>query len=308
MSSAVSGLSAALYQDEGEEYVVTPALGSNRDICFVSKNHATNKVEIVVSGNNTPLSVSAAAPKLTINSATDGSGNATSTAAAIVAAVNADAGAFALFEARLPPGSTGAGVTGALAETTAHDGLAFTGLALVDSGDGLTWQAAAGSRYWDPDVPVTVYDDGVEVTEGYTVNYLRGSVTFDTAVAGTITVDGTRRSELALEKVLMLYDGKLKIEGKEIDTSNVDDSGWGSSIAGARTWELTANAFYYAGDVAISGIGVDYIWKFYSIDATSDSFVGHGSIQVMDYISANPDKAQERNITVKGRGELYPEA
>jgi len=29
---------------------------------------------------------------------------------------------------------------------------------------------------------------------------------------------------------------------------------------------------------------------------------------VMDYISANPDKAQERNITVKGRGELYPEA
>ena len=152
MSSAVSGLSAALYQDEGEEYVVTPALGSNRDICFVSKNHATNKVEIVVSGNNTPLSVSAAAPKLTINSATDGSGNATSTAAAIVAAVNADAGAFALFEARLPPGSTGAGVTGALAETTAHDGLAFTGLAWWTPG-----MASPGRQLPAPDTGIQMY-------------------------------------------------------------------------------------------------------------------------------------------------------
>jgi len=307
MSSAVSGLSAALYQDEGEEYVVTPALGSNRDICFVSLNHATNSVEIVVGGTTAPLSVAISGSKLTVTSAnTDGS--ATSTAKEIVDAINADAQAKTLFLARLPPGSTGAGVTGAMSEVHAADGVAFTGLALVDSGDGLTWQAATGSRYWDPDVPVTVYDDGAGVTSGYTVNYLRGSVTFDAVKSGTITIDGTRRSELALEKVLMLYDGKLKIEGKEIDTSNVDDSGWGSSIAGARTWELNANAFYYAGDVAISGIGVDYIWKFYSIDAISGSFVGHGSIQVMDYISANPDKAQERNITVKGRGELYPEA
>lgn len=307
MTSAISGVSAALYQDEGEEYVVTPALGSNRDICFVSKNHATNKVEIVVSGNNTPLSVSAAAPKLTINSATDGSGVATSTAAAIVAAVNADADAFALFEARLPPGSTGAGVTGALAETTAHDGLAFTGLALVDSGDGLTWQAAADSRYWDPGVAVTVYDDGSEVTSGYTINYLRGSVTFDTAKTGTITVSGTRRSELAFEKVLMLYDGKLKISNKDISTTNNDDAGWESAIPGTVSWEMAANAYYYAGEVAIQA-GVGYLWKFYTIDVTSGSWIGKGAMSTQDYLAADPNKAQERNITVKGRGELYPEA
>lgn len=307
MTSAISGVSAALYQDEGEEYVVTPALGSNRDICFVSKNHTTNKVEIVVSGNDTPLSVSAVGPKLTINSATDGSGNATSTAADIVAAVNADADAFALFEARLPPGSTGAGVTGALAETTAHDGLAFTGLALVDSGDGLTWQAAAGSRYWDPGVAVTVYDDGSEVTSGYTINYLRGSVTFDAVKSGTITVDGTRRSQLAFEKVLMLYDGKLKISGKDIDTTNNDDAGWQSAIPGTVSWEMAANAYYYAGDVAIQ-VGVGYLWKFYTIDATSGSWIGKGAMSTQDYLAADPNKAQERNITVKGRGELYPEA
>src|SRR5574344_2094701 len=273
MSSAISGVSAALYQDEGEEYVVTPALGSNRDICFVSKNHATNSVEIIVSGNGTNLSVSVADSKLTINSATDGSGDASSTAAAIVAAVNADNDAKLLFEARLPPGSTGAGITGALTETHAADGLAFTGLSLVDSGDGLTWQAAAGSRYWDPEVAITVYDDGSEVTSGYTVNYLRGSVTFDTTKTGTITVSGTRRSELAFEKVLLLYDGKLKISGKDIPTTNNDDAGWESAIPGTVSWEMAANAYYYAGDVAIQA-GVGYLWKFYTIDVTSGSWIG----------------------------------
>jgi len=308
MTDSVSGLSAALYQDEGEEYVVTPALGSNRDICFVSKNGATNKVEIVVSGNNTPLSVSAVAPKLTINSATDGSGNATSTAAAIVAAVNADADAFALFEARLPPGSTGAGVTGALAETTAADGVTETALVLVDSGDHLIYQAAAGSRYWDPDAAITVYVDGSEVTSGFVINRLQGKVTFDTSQgADPVTADCTRRSELAFEKVLLLYDGKMKISNKDIPTTNNDDAGWESAIPGTTSWEMAANAYYYAGDVAIQA-GVAYLWKFYSIDAASDSWIGWGAMSTQDYLVADPNKAQERNITVKGRGELYPEA
>jgi predicted secreted protein len=37
-----------------------------------------------------------------------------------------------------------------------------------------------------------------------------------------------------------LSDLRLRIDGKEIDTSNVDDAGWGSSISGARSAEVTA--------------------------------------------------------------------
>jgi predicted secreted protein len=47
------------------------------------------------------------------------------------------------------------------------------------------------------------------------------------------TVDGT------YVKLAELSDLKLKIDAKDIDTSNVDDSGWGSSISGARSWEIT---------------------------------------------------------------------
>lgn len=36
----------------------------------------------------------------------------------------------------------------------------------------------------------------------------------------------------------------------EIDTSNVDDSGWGSSIAGARSWEVSASNNFIVTDPA----------------------------------------------------------
>jgi len=42
------------------------------------------------------------------------------------------------------------------------------------------------------------------------------------------------------EKLGELSDLRLRIDGREIDTSNVDDEGWGSSISGARSAEVTA--------------------------------------------------------------------
>jgi len=307
MTSAVSGLSAALFRDEPEEYVVTANLGSNRDVCFVSKNGTANKVEIVVGGVTAPLSVAVVGPKLTVTSAnTDGS--ATSTAADIVAAVNNDAGAAALFTARLPPGSTGAGVTGALAEKTAAAGVAFTALAMVDSGDHLTYQAAAGYRYWDPSETITIKSDGGAVSSGFTINELEGKVTFAASMDGhTITADGIRRSLLAFQKVTGLFDGKLKIDGKEIDTSSVDDAGWGSSILSSRSWEMSAGAFYYNGSIPLAALGEKYLWKFYSVLSTKPFCVGWGAITSMENLMANPNDAQKQTVTIKGAGALYME-
>ena len=307
MTSAVSGLSAALFRDEPEEYVVTAALGSNRDICFVSKNGTDASVEIIVSGSSTSLSIADSGTKITINSATNVGGVATSTAAAIVTAFNLDAEAAALFTARLPPGSTGAGVTGAMSETHAADGVATTGLSCVDSDDGLMFQAAAGSRYWDDSEAIKVYIGGVEATSGFTINYLQGKVTFDSDQTGTITVNCVRRSLLAFQKVFGMFEGKLKISGKEIDTSSVDDDGWGSSLIGSRSWELTAGTFFYDGGIPITAIAVKYLWKFYSVLATVPLCIGWGTITSIDNMTANPNEAQKQTITVKGAGELYME-
>lgn len=307
MTNAKSGLDAALFLDEPEEYVVTPALGSNRDICFVSKNHATNKVEIVVGETTAPLSVAVVGPKLTINSAnTDGS--ATSTAAQIVAAVNADEDAFALFKARLPPGSTGAGVTGELAEKTAAAGVAETALAMVDSGDHLTYQAAAGSRYWDSSKAITVKVDGSAVTTGFQINYIQGKVIFDESqTTSTITVVCTRRSLLAFEKVFGCFDVKLKIGTKDIDTTTGEDGGWTSSIPGAKSWEMSYGHYFYEGKIPITRIAVQYFWKLYSTLSSVPFAIGKGSIQSMENLLVDPNDAQKQTGTIKGSGELYLE-
>jgi len=306
MTSAVSGFSAALYKDEQNRYRVTPALGSNRDLCFACKVTSCPSIQILVSGNNTPLSVTVIDDDIVVHSATNASGVATSTALQIRDAVNADPTASALIEARLPPGQTGAGITGALDAGDVATGVAFVDLELVDSGDHLTFQAAAGSRYWDDSIALFIEDNG-SAASGFSVNYLRGSVTFEETKSGhTITASGTRRSELAFEKILLVYDGKLKIDGREIDTTSIDDDGWGNSISGRRSWDMTANAFYYAGESDLPDVADVLYWKIYAIKHTK-SFVGMGTLLSLDRIVANPDKAQERAITIKGDGEIYPE-
>jgi len=312
MTSAVSGLSAALYRDEPEEYVVT-ALGSNRDLCFVSKNHAVPSIEIVVAGNNTPLTIDVTGSDVVINSATDAGGAATSTAAAILAAMALDAEATALWSARLPPGQTGAGIPGAVAHAHGANGVVFTSLALADSGDHLTYQAAAGYRYWSSCTLIEKQVHGagqwVNITSSCVINLLRGSITVAAALNSDdlVRATGVRRAETAFRKVMLLYDGKLKIDGKEIDTTNLDDAGWGSAISGKKSWEFTAGAFYYDGSIPIDDIGSSLIAKFYAIYATAKSFVGYGTLGSLENVLANPNDAQKQTITCKGTGEIYPE-
>ena len=144
--------------------------------------------------------------------------------------------------------------------------VAFTNLAMADSGDHITYQAAKGSRYWDKDETLTIKSDGVAVTSGFAVNYLRGSVTFETSMSGhTITATGKRRSETNFTKILLVYDGKLRIDDRAIDTTSIDDAGWSNSIAGRRGWEMSAGAFYYSGEADLPDVGDRLIWKIYNI-------------------------------------------
>jgi len=251
----------------------------------------------------TSLSVVVVGNDVTVNSATDDdTGDATSTAQEIIDAVNADDDAKLLFLGRLSPGSDGSGVPGAFTQTTAAYGVAFTGITLVDSGDHLTYQAAAGSRYWDEtQTSGLIYSDGSPVTSGFTVSYLKGSVTFESSMLGhTITATGTRRSEYAMQKVMGLFDGKIKIDGKEIDTTSCDDAGWTSSIAGNTSWELTASHYYYNGDVPLTEFKQPSLWKFYAVGCTTPFAIGKGVLQSIENILAAVNDAQKQNLDCEG--------
>ncbi len=195
------------------------------------------------------------------------------------------------------------------------DSAVFADQELIDCGDHLTYQVAKGHRYWDEKEAISIEKQTAGVGEysiinsGFTVNYLRGSITFSTAQDpdDNFQASGKRRDEANFEKVMNLYDGKLKIDGKEIDTTSLDDNGWGSSIVGKKNWEITAGAFYYDGQIPIGDISGRTITKIYSNYTGALSFVGVGTLQNLDHVLANPDEAQKQTITMKCAGEIYPE-
>jgi hypothetical protein len=117
----------------------------------------------------------------------------------------------------------------------------------------------------------------------------------------------------SMVKLGELSDLKLKIDGKEIDTSNCDDAGWGSSIAGARTWEISASANLIMADDAYELIiaaliaGSDlYAYVLQSGTATSSPEGWEGACYVSsgNLTLAGPNTQQKGDWTLKGRGAL----
>jgi predicted secreted protein len=59
----------------------------------------------------------------------------------------------------------------------------------------------------------------------------------ESAMQGSIWVCATENGSYA--ELGEVSDLKLKVDGKDIDTSNNKDAGWGSSIAGAKSAEIS---------------------------------------------------------------------
>ena len=123
----------------------------------------------------------------------------------------------------------------------------------------------------------------------------------------------TADTPASMVKLGELSDLKLKIDGKEIDTSNCDDAGWGSSIAGSRTWELSASNNLIMADACYALIiaaliaGDDlYAYVLQSGTATSSPVGWEGTCWVSsgNLTLAGASTQQKGDWTLKGRGAL----
>lgn len=105
----------------GNRATLTTSIAGNNDLLYVAKVPGTAgnaiRVRYVVSGNNTPLSVSVAGNDITVTSATNGSAAATSTAADVKKALQANAAVNALVTVSNVLGNDNSGVIAALAYT-----------------------------------------------------------------------------------------------------------------------------------------------------------------------------------------------
>lgn len=103
-------------------FLITAFAGSNNDLVFSARTPGTTgtalTVTVVVAGNNTPLTVVLTGNNLVINSATDGSGVPTSTAAQVKAAVEANGAATVKFVVQFNTSNDGTGVIAAQSITS----------------------------------------------------------------------------------------------------------------------------------------------------------------------------------------------
>lgn len=123
----------------------------------------------------------------------------------------------------------------------------------------------------------------------------------------------TDNTPASMVKLGELSDLKLRIDGQDIDTSNVDDAGWGSSITGARSWELSASNNLIMTDAAyalviaalIAGSSL-YVYILQSGTATSapEGWEGTCGVQSGNIQLAGPNTQQKADWTLKGRGAL----
>lgn len=130
VSTALSGLGTGIVNAFGFVNLTDGSLqatktldltAANADLLFTANAQGTTgnniRVAIVVAGNNTALTISVSGNDITINSATNGGGTATTTAAQAIAAVNSSATASALVIAATAPGNDGTGVINAVGLT-----------------------------------------------------------------------------------------------------------------------------------------------------------------------------------------------
>lgn len=99
---------------------------------------------------------------------------------------------------------------------------AFTGEATTSSGPNLVYQITnAAKRILSDSATITVEDGGVTTVETYTINRLTGTVTFGSAVARVITIDGTYLPVATLgESKNFAY----KLGANNIDTTKFADT------------------------------------------------------------------------------------
>ena len=108
-------------------------------------------------------------------------------------------------------------------------------------------------------------------------------------------------------------DLKLKINGQDIDTSNVDDAGWGSSITGKKDWEVSTThnliltdagyAIFIAAVLASSTIYAK-ILSSGTPTSTPVGFTGPCGVSSGSLTLAGPSTQQKGDWTIKGRGAL----
>lgn len=177
---------------------------------------------------------------------------------------------------------------------------AFNDVALIDSGDHKTYQAAWGSRRWDNQETITIEEDGSPITTGFTVNYLAGSITFDSAQDPSNVYTATGK-KLALIEVADLtgqsFEGSAKMLG---DASTIRDR-FEEYLPGKKNWKLSTDLWWVDGtywEMLAAGRMIAEIFYHYD-GSTKKCLVGYAQLDGVNW-SMPHDGLQTSKVTLQG--------
>jgi flagellar hook protein FlgE len=270
-----------------EQAVLTTTYGTDNDLTFTAVNYGGEGENITVSyvdpgAASQPLSISVTGNAITVNLATDAGGAITSTAAQVMAALNADVSASALITTTLAC-ATGAGTVPAMAATNlagVDDGAYwsyYVYITAADAASGVAHAGAAGHLSFDTDGDLvetlsaqTTNDfDFLGATPNQTIDLdfsPSGGITPTTGVAsssGTFYLYQDGYAQGALQSVSVDTDGKItgSFSNGEIKTlayiiladfNNPE----GLSREGGNLWSATTQAgTVIIGDPGTLGLG-----------------------------------------------------
>lgn len=162
-------------------------------------------------------------------------------------------------------------------------------------------------KVWDREAEITVYEDGVETEEDFTVNRLTGTITFENedSTRGNITADG---EYLPLQIIADAYEYDYSLEA-----DNVEDTSFGSEyvsreqtlldISGdiSRWYELDD----YFTDILLSGEPfVVEFYSFYEEEEPSEPDIRAWILLDTDEISAVVDGLVEEDVSFEGTNDI----
>jgi hypothetical protein len=152
-------------------------------------------------------------------------------------------------------------------------------------------------RVLDPDADITVEDGGVTVTSGYTINRLKGTVTFDTVSAGrVITLSG---KYLPVMEVAEASEFSYSLEADN-QTKPTFNNMWQKRIQGLLDFSAELTQWYVTNFTVFNDALQDgrILLVEFSIDGEVD--IRAWALPASDEVSASVDGVVEESLELEG--------
>ena len=183
-----------------------------------------------------------------------------------------------------------------------------------------TLVVVSAQKYWNPNKPPTITKDTAGngiflpvLAQGYTVDYVNGTVTFTVANGATDVVKINGIEYCTLQAIGDMFDWTLDMKISTVDATAFQDT-FATKLSAFRSWSATASGYHVSSYwwnlfIATSEGGTTpecYIVFYPDVGAptvTNERYIGAATIDLA--LDVKKDSPVTEKMTVNGTGAIY---